>query len=261
MSGISGALRHWYFCVNEAGFEPSWPLVEVAVRSALANTRLEPICLYNGMDDAQVARIEALGARVIRHRSRLEDVLRRGYGDLYDQFSGHWLRVDIPVIETTETHVLYTDIDVMFRSHPEPRRMPRVLAAAPERYRWRWPHFNSGVLVMNVPALRALQPAFDAAITARMAQGWKPPGHDQVSYNGFFRWRHSRLTHGLNWKPYWGDNPEAQIIHFHGPKPAHIHKIKIGQTDGMLPVYQRLWRLSPDGYTRYCAEFERYRGS
>lgn len=252
-------LKHWYFAVNQRGFEPGWPLIEVAVRSALARTELVPICLYNGASDAHAARLAALGVRVIRHRLRLESVLRQGYGDRYDQFSGHWLRVDIPQIETEEAHVLYTDIDVMFRGHPVLRRPPPVLAAAPERYRWRWPHFNSGVMVLNLPALRALQPAFDAAIRRRMKQGWRPPGHDQVSFNSFFRWRHSRLAHEMNWKPCWGDNKAAGIVHFHGPKPVHVARIKAGQTAGMLPEYERLWRLCPPAYDRFCAEFEQYR--
>ena len=31
------------------------------------------------------------------------------------------------------------------------------------------------------------------------------------------RW--DRLRPELNWKPYWGENADAKIIHFHGPKP------------------------------------------
>ena len=70
MSAARPILKHWYFAVNEAGFGPSIDLIEVAVRSALANTRLKPICLYNGQDESHVARIEGLGAKVIRHTSR-----------------------------------------------------------------------------------------------------------------------------------------------------------------------------------------------
>lgn len=252
-------LRKWYFCLNAKGFDDSWPLVQVAMRSCVANTDLIPHCLYNGENSAHIDQLSALGAKVIRHQSSLETVLRDGYGTQYDSFSGHWLRIDIPQIEQEDDLVLYTDIDVMFRTHPTVPRAPRLLAAAPERYRWRWPHFNSGVLVMNVPALRPLQTQFAQAITQRMAQGWQPPGHDQVSYNAFFRWRHNRLPHALNWKPYWGANNAAQIIHFHGPKPVHIQRLKAGQGDTMLPVYAKLWQINPQAYEMFCAEADQFR--
>ncbi len=46
---------------------------------------------------------------------------------------------------------------------------------------------------------------------------------DEAAYRWFYRdsngplW--DRLRPELNWKPYWGWNPQARIIHFHGPKP------------------------------------------
>ena len=70
---------------------------------------------------------------------------------------------------------------------------PRTLAAAPERYKWRWPAFNSGVMVLNVDGMRKTLPSFEQKIRARMATGWKPPGHDQVSYNAAYRFRRARL--------------------------------------------------------------------
>ena len=254
-------LRKWYFSINDLGFEESWPLLQVAVRSCLAATRLRPHCLYNGENDAYIQRLEGLGAHVIRHRSSLEAVLRRGYGAQYDKFSGHWLRVDIPQIEAEDPFVLYTDIDVLFRAHPEIKRPPRYLAAAPERYRWRYPHFNSGVMVLNLNNLRQISAEFHAAITRRMEAGWRPPGHDQVSYNAVFRWRHARLPHAMNWKPYWGVNPKASIVHFHGPKPVHIARLKAGAVADMLPVYKTLWHWNPQAYDRYCKEFQGFTGS
>lgn len=248
-------LRKWYFCLNAKGFEQSWPLVQVAVRSCLRNTRLTPVCLYDGPEDRHAARLESLGASVVRHTSSLADALRRGYGDAYDTYSGHWLRVDIPLVEHEEPVVLYTDIDVLFRAHPDMPRRPRTLAAAPERFRWRWPHFNSGVMVLNLPGMRAVHDDFDAMIRARIGAGRWPTGHDQVCYNAFFRWRHTRLPHRLNWKPYWGDRPDAQIIHFHGPKPGHIDRMAAGDTDGMLPIYRHLWNRNPQAYRRFGREF------
>jgi len=245
-------LRKWYFAVNEAGFSDVMSQLRIAIGSCRANTQLSPLCLYNGDDPAHVAWLSDRGVRVIRHQSSLSHVLRAGYGAQYPRFSGHWLRIDIPLIEHDDDLVLYTDIDVMFLGQPVLRRRPRYLAAAPERYRWRWPHFNSGVMALNLPGMRRVHDTFVAQITRRMQAGWRPPGHDQVSYNRMFRWRHGLLPHTMNWKPYWGLSPDARIVHFHGPKPEHVTRIMAGQTDDMLPVYRRLHALNPAAYAHYA---------
>ncbi|MBE9639713.1 hypothetical protein [Salipiger mangrovisoli] len=241
--------------MNEKGFEAVWGQVRVAVASCLANTRLTPVCLYNGGRSAHVARLRAIGVHVVAHRSSLEPVLRRGYGEAYDLYSGHWLRVDIPMVEQEDDVVLYADVDVMFLAHPAPRRLSRPLAAAPERYRWRYPHFNSGVMVMNLPRLRALAEPFAAAISRRFRKPWSPPGHDQVSYNAFFRWRHARLPAGMNWKPYWGIGQDVSIVHFHGPKPPHVRALAAGGGQRFIPEYDRLWRLDRAAYEHYCRQY------
>ena len=53
-------LKHWYFCVNEAGFQDAYPLIHVAVCSARRHTRLRPFCIYNGTNPAHVSRLTAL---------------------------------------------------------------------------------------------------------------------------------------------------------------------------------------------------------
>lgn len=199
-----------------------------------------------------------MGAKVVRHQSSFEDVFRKGYGDDFDKYSGHWLRVDLPSIEVDDDIVLYTDVDVMFVGQPIIRQTPRYLAAAPETYRWRYPHFNSGVMILNLVALRQVHHTFVATIESRMAKGWRPPGHDQVSYNKFFRWRYTPMRSRMNWKPYWGANPDARIVHFHGPKPHNIRFLEAGTHANMLPIYRRLWQKNRAAYSHYCAEFESY---
>lgn len=255
---MTAALRKWYFAINQQGFESCRPLLTVAIGSCRANTDLQPICLYNGDHPGHMADLRKMGATVLPHQSSLAPVLRAGYGAQFDKFSGHWLRVDIPLIETEDDFVLYSDIDVMFLGPPAANLTPRYLAAAPERYRWRWPHFNSGVMVLNLPGLRAVHDRFVAAITRRMAPGWQPPGHDQVSYNQFFRWRHARLPLSMNWKPYWGVNPDARLVHFHGPKPAHADAFQSGTAPEAWSGYKRLYALNPDAYAHYAGLAARY---
>lgn len=251
-------LRKWYFALNDAGFRRVRPQWRVAVASARANTALRPICLYNGTEAAHIDELTRAGVEVVRHTSSVEPALRKGYGDKYDVFSGHWLRIDIPLIETEDDVVLYTDIDVMFLRQPRVRWRPRYLAAAPERYRLRLRHFNSGVLVMNVPALRRVHDAFRAAIAARFETDYQPRGQDQISYNAFFRHKRGFLDHAMNWKPYWGVNPRARIVHFHGPKPKDVRRIVRDPHGAPSKPYVDLWRLNPAAYAHYAGLFDAY---
>ena len=260
----------WYFAVNGQGFERTLPLILAAVASARANTGLRPLCLYNGGEARHAHQLAAMGVEVVPHRSSLEPELRAAYGESFETFSGHWLRVDLPAIETEDEFVLYTDVDVMFLAPPrvEP---PPLLAAAPEFEVGNTTYFNSGVMVLNLPRLREVQDEFTAAIRRRLGRRFRYPAHDQKSYNDFFgRGPLNRLKGRaftpmsplLNWKPYWGVNPEASIVHFHGPKPRLVRRLAARR--GEVPTsdtYKALWRRAPDAYEAYVAMWEGYRAA
>jgi hypothetical protein len=262
-------LAKWYFCVNERGFDKAFPLMVAAVGSARANTALHPVCLYNGANERHVERLAALGVEVLRHRSSLEADLRAGYGERYDTFSGHWLRIDIPLVERDEEIVLYTDTDVMFLAPPRLAAAPRLIAAAPEFELADLTYFSSGVLVMNVPRLRRLHDRFAAAIRTRLRRDdFLYPAHDQESYNRFFgptalnRLRRRAFTPmdpALNWKPFWGLNNRASIVHFHGPKPRQVRRLaELGDRAPMSDGFKSLWRRAPEAYEAYARLWEAY---
>jgi hypothetical protein len=259
------ALRKWYFCINAKGFADGLPQIAVAVASARANTALEPVCIYDGGDPAHTAALRRLGVQVVAHRSSFEDALRRGYGAAFETFCGHWLRVDLPLIEREEAFVLYTDIDVMFLGPPKLEARPRLLAAAPEFDRNRLDYFSSGVMVMNLPALRECHSSFVAAIRARLAGDFRYPAHDQESFNRFFGPSPMNRLRGRvfdpldpvnNWKPFWGIEPDARIVHFHGPKSATIRAF---ERCGPIPGHEwlvALWQRDPAAYAHYATLWE-----
>ena len=83
-------------------------------------------------------------------------------------------------------------------------------------------NMNTGVMLMNTDRLRESLPKFREYVSENLAdlerESW-----DEAAYRWYYRdekgplW--DRLRPELNWKPYWGESPEAKIIHFHGPKP------------------------------------------
>lgn len=248
-------LVNWYFSVNERGMQFASHQVAAAVKSARLNTHLKPHCLYNGSSAEDIAWLEDQGAVVIRHEASFAKELKVGYGKNYRIFSGHWLRVDIPVIEDKEEFVLYTDIDVMFLRHPTLETSLDLLGVVSEE-RDGASFFNNGVMIMNVPRLKECHTAFTNAIRKRLLNDFKYPAHDQASYNRFFRGKTNEIARELNWRPYWGKNEDAEIVHFHGPKPEQVELLVRGEPQDIGENLIALWERDRVGYKYFTNLYE-----
>jgi SpoU rRNA methylase family enzyme len=234
----------WFFALNEEAFEAEAyaELVRVAVHTALTRTSLVPHCLYDGADSALTEWLRSRRVRILRSRTFLYDRLAsiaraRNDHNVVAIGAGAFLRVEIPRAAAQagidDEFALYTDVDVMFMREvcdSLARVRPRYFAAAPESNRDDHANMNSGVMLMNLRALRTVDADFrrfiDAHLDELVDQHW-----DQGAYRRYFgRSRVVRLLRGtkwgrlapeFNWKPYWGASPNAKIVHFHGAKPHH----------------------------------------
>jgi hypothetical protein len=254
----------WFLALNDGAphFAAYADMVKVAVRSARRHTRLEPVLLFDGAPNALTAWCEAAGATVLPARWRLLDDYRRvaqatGRRQLWDYAAGIFLRTELPRLCAErgwdDEAVLYTDCDVMFTGDPEPL-LPglagRFFAAAPEEDPADSMAINSGVMLLNLPALRQVEPAFIEFIRRHLTECAELT--DQWAYRSFFRRGWGELPAVLNWKPYWGENPDARIVHFHGPKPF----LRAAIADGTAaPVQRELARGAFDGY---CSRWDTF---
>ena len=254
----------WYFAVSAASLardEHDWPgVLQAAVNSAVRNTTLQPHLLYDGEPNALTNDLARRGVAIIPRRVLLFETLahhaeqqRLGAAWLA-MASGAFLRFDIPLVEQDDEVVLYTDADVVFLGEPNFfRTQPPRLFAASTQSTERYDDMNSGVLLLNVPAMRA-----DHGALCDFAAANLDLGLDQEILRVHYRDRYDLLDRSLNWKPYWGANPQAQIVHFHGPKPAAVRPFV---RNGTLPGYEEWRKLllhGPDGYRTYLAEWDRY---
>lgn len=221
--GGAAAPLKWYFATNEEGARGIHGVhARLAVVSALRNTRLRPHLITTGFRNAFTEWMEARGVVVIEGSQPLAEAIHAAAaaGNYHTQFLGHWLRCEIPSIETQDDYVLYTDTDVVFlRDVALPDPPPRYMACAPEFKKEGANYFNSGVMFLNIAALRETLPGF--LEMARMQIGGFRPGrshNDQVAYNTYYREVWSPMDLAYNWKPYWGDPSKSAILHFHGPK-------------------------------------------
>jgi hypothetical protein len=246
----------WYFALNGMSLQSQrtlWePMITAAVRSARERTSLRPHMIYDGGEDPFIDTLESWGVKVVRHRVSFYDALASHVttNPMYLQIaSGAFLRTEIPLVETEDEYVLYTDCDVLFEKQPQFSKIrPKIFACAPEFDKKNMTLFNTGVMVMNIPKLKADLPDFVNFVRRRLG---KFATFDQDAYRQYYGSTVQRLPLEMNWKPYWGKSENAQIVHFHGPKPGWATHLLAHPDDMHVPVLNEIFHWNVAGYRYY----------
>jgi glycosyltransferase involved in cell wall biosynthesis len=259
---------NWYFALSESSIERDehdWRgLIRVAVSSAYGNTRLRPILVYDGQPSQFTAELENIGVRIVYHRVSFFDELVRHADTIGNPWwlniaSGAFLRTEIPLLDSGDDAVLYTDCDVMFTKDPGNLQCGKApFAIVPEHTPWgrrKSTDMNSGVMVMNLGSLRASFAEFKAYITANLATF---VSFDQSAYQQFYAGQWKRLKPELNWRPYWGFSEKARIVHWHGPKPPYVRRVRQGTEVPGYDIWRGLYDRAPESYARYLAIWDGY---
>jgi hypothetical protein len=226
---------HWFFALTEdsTAFQQYAEMIMVAVHTAQKYTSLVPHCLYDGGENDFTRWLTQHRVVIVPHRSffrqSLEELGRRKKNPhLGAGLAGAFSRVELPAIAKRlglNQRVLYTDCDVMFGAEVVPELKAnscRYFAVAPESQPNDYVNMNTGVMLMDIVRLGEDLPQFLEYISQNLDELEKE-SWDEAAYRWYYRDENGplwdRLRPELNWKPYWGDNPDAKIIHFHGPKP------------------------------------------
>jgi lipopolysaccharide biosynthesis glycosyltransferase len=246
----------WFFGFNE---ETEWfdnyvRYIKCAVNSARKNTDLEPHFLYDGKPNELTEWLHGKGVTTHYLRSRFYDVFekRAEQGLNAKVASGAFLRAEIPDITyDRDPFVLYTDCDVMFLGNVSAlsEMKPKHFACAPEFNQDDWRYFNSGVMVMNTKSMHDKMPGFEKLVKGSSAKQLSV-SYDQEMYNIMYKDRWDRLPPEYNWKPYWGLNDDAKIIHFHGIKVENIERVMCGEE--VQPIQKRMYEKAPEAYKQLC---------
>jgi lipopolysaccharide biosynthesis glycosyltransferase len=250
----------WYYALTQKTCHRYIEHVKVATQSALENTNLTPHFIYDGTEDKLTRWLRSKGVTIIFHRSSLYDrITELSKREKYDAdtAAGAYLRLDIPEIERDEQFVLYTDVDVMFtEKFREPTNTPRYFALAPEK------EFdnsvsracNTGVMLMNAAHMRRINP-YLRQVACHHLQDFDV--FDQSLYLMFFEGLFEKLVADYNWKPYWGVNPECQIVHFHGPKIRQWRQFRSNAPDLYWDMVRFILRAE-EAYEYYFGRFEEF---
>ena len=249
----------WYFAIDEAGgLSGTGALARLMVLSARAIGGLEPVLLYHGARNEFTAWMEHHGVRVLSIEPRFLGMFTRAQaaGTFAPHSLGHWLRLEIPAMEHEHEFVLYTDCDIIFlRGFDLSKLRPKVFAAAPEMLPDNWNYFNSGVMLLNVPAMRATYPALEEQLSFRINSGNFIRYNDQFALNEAYRGLWDRLDPLFNYKPYWPFSRHAAILHLHGPKPENLEAMVSGNwhgTDQTALFFSKMLNACARNYIDWC---------
>ena len=237
-------------------------MLKTAIASLRRHTRLEPCVVYDGRPGPLTAWLAEHRVEVIFHRALLYPELvqlDQATGDpaYLRHGPGILLKLDLTDLCVargwTDQTILFCDCDVLFQGDPEPD-LPDLrdtfFAAAPEDDPGALERLNTGVLALNVGALHPYAEPLRRFMAAILPEAVKT-SWDQDAFRRFFRhggWK--PLAPELNWKPYWGINPGARIVHFHGPKPFLRSEIAAGR------IHAAHAPLLGPGFDHYCARWD-----
>lgn len=225
-----------YICLTDSivNRKDYFNMLKVTLISARKNTSLRLICLYDGkIGDPVYNLLKDFKVEIIIHELPYKKELMEIYShewmetelgkDIeYSRIFGTFMRMEIPIIEKEDEYVLYTDMDIIFNDDILLKDLPHpaYLAAAPEfeRDTKRMSYFNAGILVMNIQGMRIKYQQFVEMMKKR--QRSTSGLFDQGYLNELCFKDMEILPIEYNWKPYWGINGNAKLIHFHGMKPS-----------------------------------------
>lgn len=260
-------------------------MLSLCLKSAKKNTSLNLYALYDGeINDASYKIFTDNNVNVILCKCSFKDKLKKYYENSkfegllnsVDRMLGCFMKFDIALYEQEEETILYSDIDTMFlKDIPHEAFKTKTLAAAPEinknfdiikgnRY------FSAGIMMLNVKELAKRR----EKLIEMLENGIEPYQEcwDQGFFNELYKKDFEILPLEYNWKPYWGINDNASIIHIHGLKLGLLSKQDIEFTGDMQKCFKdafygwlyytmtayRLLGQNKDKFIANLAEFLKY---
>ncbi|WP_164954500.1 glycosyltransferase [Succinivibrio dextrinosolvens] len=252
-------------------------LLEVSLNSARKNTSLDIIILYDGPDKhIYMDVMNKYNVKIIRWKFSHFEALKKTFTAEYlkktfnknaidyNKIAGTFMRFDIPFIEMDDEYVLYSDIDVIFNKEIrlDSFNKTKVIAAGPETDKdfADGNIFNAGILFFNVKEMRK----HVNTIFNKLENGIIPKVSlfDQGYINEVCKSDIELLPLEFNWKPYWGHNDDAYIIHFHGIKPGGDNSASgFNMSDAFFyHVFRDKNLAAISGYLKYFKDYFNYLG-
>lgn len=246
----------WYTAISSYSPQDAIDQLEAAIYTCIKNTPFKPnIIIDKPFDGSSYLSNKFKNVNFIYYNSEIVNSFLKEFNGEPEKYyvSAAYLRTEIPQIESTDKYILYTDIDVLFLNPDKKIKSlikPDYFLVTPEFDPNNWTRINTGTLIMNVENLRKNYPAFKKHIMSNFRRLFND-AHDQTAYIELYHNKWQKLPLEYNWKPYWGINDNAQILHFHGAKPHLINKYFTGDKKTLPNIIQQLIMSNESAYTHY----------
>lgn len=243
-------------------------MVKSAVISANRVGGLKARCLYDGSPTQLTDWLKAHSVDVIttsvpfKDELYSPDVIARNNGTAYRpaHACGTYLRLLIPDYTQSDS-VLYTDCDVFFDGPitelPSGTYPIRAVPEIDQNLVASNTIFNSGVMLINCGLFKNKYSAIVDILRKNAFFFHGNPGYfDQGVLNIAFQGAWDPLPLEYNWRPYWGVNRKAKIVHYHGPKPHRVSEILSGnRLENEDEILKRMIENNEEAYRFYGDRF------
>ncbi|WP_250529154.1 glycosyltransferase [Caballeronia sp. ATUFL_F1_KS4A] len=217
-------LKTVFFCIDDIGMTREvgqWLLV--SIKSVLTNTSCTPMVLYCGTSEDAMQRLRDAGAKVKACRSRWAAEIEQGRSTRAFplHMEGALMRYDIAQLECGDEYVMYADCDTYFFRQPQLdlTSVETVGACVTSRTNGN-SHFNSGVILFQTSNYLKQSEVFFRFIESTLGN-WLPSSVDEMMFNEYFGTSIVELPAEVNWRPFFGFNPNVDVVHFHGFQLTH----------------------------------------
>ena len=248
------------------------------LESAVKNTSLELHCIYDfkgkncaSVDDDRIYKLLKeyevnIHLCSIDFEEKLLGVYTEDYlkkisvtkSSLYSRF----LRFMLADIEHDDEYIIYADTDVIFLkdiSLDSFKTLPKTVGVCPEFVNtYNYDYFNAGIMLINLGSYKNAKKSFISMLEAK--QNAKIECCDQGYLNLIYENDFLRLDNKFNWKPYWGINDDAVIVHLHGLKPKlDLKTLECRHEDWIAHLFFDN-KNAKEGFFHYFNMFANYAG-
>ena len=251
----------------------------VSIYSCIERTNLKPIVIYDGKNNKIIQHVQDMGATVIYHelsfKSKLYEKCKLN-NIRFEVASATFLKLDISLLENEDDYVLYCDSDVMFLNDIDISSIrPKLISATVgHHYYQKNTHpFSTGVMVLNIKNLKSSREDFINYILNNNFKTSLNDPYDQGHFNDFYKTDIEFLCQSYDWRPFWGINKFAKIIHWHVLKYSFAKNIidkTLIEKNSMKLIFDgvnqhrifntEMYDVNPDSYKYYSGLFEYFLG-
>lgn len=247
-------------------------LAKTLIMSAKLNSDTDFLCIYDGLENEFTSWLRKQNVPYYKWRVPFFNEIKEKYTGKrsFDFCAGTYLRIEIPNVfdfyGIKEDYILFIDVDTLILDTIDLTDIkPKCFAGPPDWNISIWSPVSTGVMLINVKNLKdEYKYLVEHLINNNFDFDYAGVGPcSQGAWNTYFKDRWEKLDPDYDWKPWWGFNPKAKIVHFSGPKPNEIEIILSGKRNKrdeseLEQIHRSVIERDKKSYTKYLKIWQKF---